>query len=346
MTNNGFVYVSALNFEGDTQTLQGTGILSSTTATVFGSTRLNFGSNHHLYNLHVQGTGPADLGGHTVILDQNGAPLAVTGILSTTGSNVVYNGTLTQTIAFNNVRYHRLTISNTAVAIAPNIELYVAGDFTHKSVFKHSNGTLFMNGAQPQTINGVNTDFYRLTVTNTRGVTITTNTSVTSTLVLSGDIHIQDDKVMTFAGTSRGDYDVFGTIKRSGFVTNTGYMFGSPYMVITPTAGLLMPSEISFTLQGSAPNGLLFPLPRTYIITPNFISAFTATVQLHYRDSELGSIGELTLQMWRSNLLQWMRYQKQAWDTDKNWLQRRDVTDFSTWALAVGYVNFLRVTIR
>ena len=79
-------------------------------------------------------------------------------------------------------------------------------------------------------------------------------------------------------------------------------------------------------------------MQRTYTITPNpsNLSGFTATVRLHYLDSELnGNTPESSLSLRRFNGTGWAPYAATTpVDTVNNWVQNNAVQNFSPWTLS------------
>ncbi|HEY4798431.1 MAG TPA: T9SS type A sorting domain-containing protein, partial [Bacteroidia bacterium] len=119
-----------------------------------------------------------------------------------TGSTIDFNGAGAQTIPL--FTYNHLTAStggtktlggaitaNGNVTIsspatldvsASNYALNIGGNFTNNNTLTARNGTVTMNGAIAQTINGNATTFYNLTVTNAAGVTCNIPMRINSTV--------------------------------------------------------------------------------------------------------------------------------------------------------------------
>jgi hypothetical protein len=73
---------------------------------------------------------------------------------------------------------------------------------------------------------------------------------------------------------------------------------------------------------------------RTYLITPTGGSGYTATLRLHYLDSELNGNNESMLQLWRDNGTNWTMQGVSSRNTTQNWVEYNNVTQFSPWALS------------
>ena len=203
-----------------------------------------------------------------------------------------------------------------------------SGNWTNNGgTFNPGSGTVSFTGTG-QTIGGSNpTTFNGLMVgpggailnavqlSEKTGNTVTTAVPVDITiaglLTLNGDLTTTDTAkvIMTATATSAGSGDVVGNLQRLGFVTgacagnsapcaNT-LSVGNPNNQITITDGTA-PTSILVTLAKSAPAGFAAAVQRTYTITPAGGSAITATLRLHYLDSELnGNTPETNLALRR-----------------------------------------------
>lgn len=69
---------------------------------------------------------------------------------------------------------------------------------------------------------------------------------------------------------------------------------------------------------------------RTYTITPNGGSGFTATMRLRYKDSELNGLSEASLELWRYSGASWVSPAGSApRDTTQNFVEETGITAFS-----------------
>src|SRR5207253_4672596 len=108
------------------------------------------------------------------------------------------------------------------------------------------------------------------------------------------------------APASTGTGDVVGNVQRTNspnpIPTGTVLTFGNPFNSITFEAlSVLTPTDVTFNLVKSAPMApMAFPtaINRTYTITQNNGGVFSATLQLHYLDSELNGNNEQNLKLW------------------------------------------------
>ena len=178
--------------------------------------------------------------------------------------------------------------------------------------------------------------------------TLGSNLTVNSTLNLtSGDINTGANVIeMPSGATSTGTGDVVGNVRRTGFTNGPALTnaksFGNPNNQISFQTGTA-PADITVNLAKSVPTGTGFGYPgavqRTYTITPNGGSGFTATLRLHYLDAELNGNTEALLDFWRFNGTVWQRIIKTpivGQDLTNNWIESNLVTQFSPWTLAQG----------
>jgi hypothetical protein len=156
------------------------------------------------------------------------------------------------------------------------------------------------------------------------------------TLALNNDLNMGNN-VLTLGVSvvTSGMGDVIGQVSRSGFAANTTYSFGNPYVAVTFGSTSTVPSNVIVNLAKSAPGTFTQAIQRTYAITPTG-GTYSATLQLHYTDSELNGSTESALDLWRMDptLGSWDRYPKTAGDTSANWAQRSGITAFSQWTLS------------
>src|SRR5258705_833609 len=108
---------------------------------------------------------------------------------------------------------------------------------------------------------------------------------------------------------------------------------GNPNNQITITGGTAA-SSILVTLVKAAPVTFGAAVKRNYTITPNGGSGITATVRLHYLDSELnGNTPEANLNL-RRFITAWQAVLPSVVDTTNNWVECNAVTAFSQWTFS------------
>ena len=148
------------------------------------------------------------------------------------------------------------------------------------------------------------------------------------------------------AANTAGAGDVWGNVKRTGtLVTGKSYSFGNPNVSLNFASATAMPTDITVNLTNAQPaNFGGYAVNRSYAITPNGGSDYSATVRLHYLDSELNGNDEANLALWRDDGSAWTNVGKSSADTAANWVEQSGVTTFSPWALSG--VNPNAVTLR
>jgi autotransporter-associated beta strand protein len=207
---------------------------------------------------------------------------------------------------------------------------------------------LFVSGGQ--TLNNLN-------INRSGGsATVGTDLFLGSTLALTaGDIimsGLNNTLTMPNTATTTGVGDVQGNVKRTGFAALTAQSFGNPNTQVSFQTGTL-PSDVTVRLVKAAPSGPGFGFPgavaRTYTVTPNVGSGYTATLRLHYLDSELGSNVEANLNLWRFNGSTWNGFQKtgtslEGVDTNE-YVERAGVTQFSPWTLSDRSISLTKAKL-
>jgi len=260
------------------------------------------------------------------------AGLTVQGLLR------VQAGTFTSSSIYNDVQIDiGATLAGTNATT-----INVGGNWTNNGTFTANNNTVNFNGSGAQVIGGSSvTTFQNLTIANAgSGVSLGQNATVNGVLTLTNDLNTGANVLtMPATGTSAGTGDVIGNVKRTGFVSGGATLsFGNPNNQIKIGSGTA-PADITINLVKAAPSGgIAFPtaVQRTYTITPTGGSGITATLRLHYVDSELNGNTEAGLGLWRHNGAVWSRQGATAADTSdpNNWVELNTVTQFSPWTLS------------
>jgi CSLREA domain-containing protein len=255
---------------------------------------------------------------------------------STSFANVLINGTLAGTNA---------------------TSMDVSGNWTNNGTFTPNGNTVNFNGSSAQTIGGTaTTSFDNLTIANAgSGVTLGHDETVNLLLTLTNDLNTSTFTLtQPSTGTSAGAADVVGNVKRTGFST-TGLntlSFGNPFNTIQINSDSAPADVISITTKltktvptpastGQANSGFPSAVARTYVITPTGITGLTisATVRLHYLDTELNGNVEGTMRLWKFIGTGWQQQDfplglNTTFDSTDNWVQFAGVTGFSPWAIA------------
>ena len=203
-----------------------------------------------------------------------------------------------------------------------------SANYTYDGTAAQSTGN-----ALPATVNN-------LTVNNSgpANVSLTGSVTVGGALALtSGDLATGANNVTEGASaTTSGTTDVVGNFIRTTPGT-AALTYGNPNNVIQATA--TAPTSITVNLAKSAPSGDSGAVKRTYTITPSGGSGYTASLQLHYLDSELNSNTESSLSLWRSATVSgtFTDQGESSRDTTNNWAKQTGVTAANlsgVWTLA------------
>jgi hypothetical protein len=177
----------------------------------------------------------------------------------------------------------------------------------------------------------------------TLGSGLTVNTALNLT---GGDINTGSNLIyMPSSASSSGIGDVVGDVKRDGFVNGAhitnSRSFGNPNVQISFQTGTA-PSDVTVNLVKSVPTGSMgYPgaVKRTYTVTPNGGTGYTATLRLHYLDGDLNGNTEALLDLWRFSGTNWQRVTKTGADiitANNKWIESSAVTQLSPWTLAQG----------
>jgi hypothetical protein len=257
------------------------------------------------------------------------------------GSFTASGGTVTMNGGSSIANSNSLTFYNVTTGsgtITSSSDFNVAGTLTvgAGSTFNPT-GTITMNAGSAITISG-SSSFNHLTIA---GGTVTGNTNITvsGTLTLNGTFamgsNILDLGVSTplIAGTG----DVTGNVRRQGtFVTGTAYSFGNRFTSINFASGSLTGS-VTFNISiGSAPAEKLDAILRKYAVTESGISGYSATVRLHYLDSELNGNTASAMTLWYKSGSSYINQGRTGSvdETDK-WVEKNSITALvGDWTLA------------
>jgi hypothetical protein len=196
-----------------------------------------------------------------------------------------------------------------------------------------------LNGTSAQSISGSGpVSFSSLTLNNVAGATCSRDVTVDTALALTiGDITAGANTLtLTEPATTAGAGEVWGNVKRTGtLVAAKTYSFGNPNVSLNFASATTMPTDVTINLAAGTPSGFANAASRNYAITPSGGSDYSATVRLHYLDTELGSNVESQLRLWRYDGATWVD-QGGAVDTTNNYAEVSGVTAFSPWAVSSG----------
>jgi len=208
--------------------------------------------------------------------------------------------------------------------------LRLSGSLTNNGALTATGSTIVANGTTPQTL--ITPSFHSLTINNLAGVSLGSNATLAGTLTLTTDLTTGGFILeMSNAGASAGSGDVIGNLRRTGvFFLDLSY--GNPFTRIKCSGGN-PPNDINVNLVKAPPPDFGNSVRRTYTITPNGGSGFSAAVRLHYLDAELNGNDEATLQLWRRDGASWASQGATSRDATDNWVETTGVTQFSPWTI-------------
>ena len=257
--------------------------------------------------------------------------------------NVVVNSTNGPTLFLDSAPLtlkNNLTIQSGATLDANAKNLNLAGNWSNSGSFLQP-ATVVFNGTSPQTIGGSNlTVFNALTISNSAGVSLSgVDATVNGILSLSGGDLTTGARILnqTVGSTSTGTNDVIGNVTRAHVFSNaTSYAFGNPFVTLNFTGAGTNPTSITINLIKVAPNDFTNAVTRTYTISPAGGAGFSATVRLHYLDSELNGNTETSpsLELWKKTGAVWVSQGATATDTTNNWVELAGVGAFSPWVIS------------
>jgi hypothetical protein len=297
-------------------------------------------------NLTVNGV----INGGSLLFAINGV-YGVSGTGSLTSNNVTTVGGGATVTLNSNLQMGHLLINGLGTVDITNRTLSLSGGgasaLTVTGTLTTTGSTVVLNGTAAQTIAG--TTYNNLTINNTigahvTGVTLTGNATVNGVLTLTSSDLATGANTLTMpvaatSGPASGASDVVGNVKRTGFVSGgSALSFGNPFNTIRINSGTA-PTDINILLAKNAPTTYATAVLRSYTITPNGGAGITATVRLHYRQSELN--GNLETPSVNFNLRRFTAGWKAVVPTTRNtgvaednWLENAAVTQFSEWTFA------------
>ena len=191
------------------------------------------------------------------------------------------------------------------------------------------------NGNFPQnTGSGLPSQVNDLTINNSAGVSLSSDVAVNGLLILtSGDLATGSFTLIMGNGSmSSGTGDVVGNVNRADLSGGSTRSFGNPNVQITITAGTV--SAMTVNLIKASPSDFGNSAKRTYTLRDVVGTLGTATIRLHYLDSELNGNSEGSLELWRKDGASWVSQGATARDSTDNWVEKTLITSFSPWTIS------------
>ena len=310
-------------------------ILNVSVTTTYSDPSSNCGGNTPCYNTiqaaidGLTANGTVSVSGGTFNEDVN---LSTNDTININGDTTINNLTISA---------GTLNASNAGSSI---LTLAVGNWTNNGGTFNPGTGSVSLAGSG-QTIGGsLSTTFNNLTI-GPGSVSSTVDQTVTGILTLNGDLTVSSPAkvIMPASATATGAGDVIGNLERLGLVTGACAVapcgntlsLGNPNNQITITSGAA-PTSILVNLTKSAPGTYAAAVQRNYAINETGGTGFTATLRLHYLDSELnGNMPESALNLRRFNGSWVATPATRPVDTANNWVESSAVTSFSTWTFSV-----------
>lgn len=333
------------------------GSLSATAGTVTFTGTASLSGTANLFNTTINGTS-LQLSANA-ILGIAGVMTISSGTLNVTSSipnTVNFNGSGTQNI--NSITYNNLSLSNgnskTAVAaltINNNLTIgtgttFIPGAFTHSiynnwnnaGTFTAGTSTVQFLGSQTSSITGA-TVFNVLTVNNATAATsliLQSNVSAATVNMSQGNL-LTGANTLTITTARSGNGIILGNIQRNhAFTTGVAYAFEGPNNLVTFSGASGINSVIVSVAVGPVGD---FPfggsISRFYSISIPSGTYTSASLRLHYEDSELNGSNEATMGLWNFNGAAWIAIGKTANDATANYVEQSGLTSITNrWTLS------------
>ncbi len=252
---------------------------------------------------------------------------AGTNAYTTTGSTMEFNNSGAQIIpAFS---YFNLTNSSTGPrTLSSSGFIEIAGTFTPgTNPYTVAGSSVKMNGTGAQTLPSFTFDTLRISGTGVKDATgtLTVNGSLTLDNNLQMNVHTL---TMGATATTLGDGDVIGIVRRTTLLPSTSYSFGNRHTTMTFAPSGILPSEMSVKISiGSSPSWKTDAIQRSYDIIQTGANENTATLRLHYHESELNGNSEANLDFWHKhfNNADLEEHGRTSINTTENWIEMENI---------------------
>ena len=298
-----------LSLSGTASATAGGALTITGNVTLGSGTTFNAGSYSHSLNGNwTNNGGTFTPSGSTISFNNAAAAQAINGSAASQTFNAITIAKTAQSLSISGSTTSltlNAGLSITSGTFVAPATLNVAGNWANSGTFTAGTGTVLFNGSSAQTLGGTNA-FNNLTINNTGGVTASANQSV------EGILYLQSANASNIKGcldmdtytlsmgadaTTTGANDVSGIVKRTSFLTNTAYSFGSQYTTINMASGGTLPTELNvkIVLTAAEPGWMTTSdgVWRYYDITRTGGDVATkATLSLHYLSSELNGATE------------------------------------------------------
>lgn len=250
----------------------------------------------------------------------NNGVLSGNGTFIANGPSFVNNGTVT---------------TNTLKLTAPGIP------FINNGTLFSTNGTIEYNGISAQTLATTNVNYANLTINNPAGVNLDSSFSIPGLIsVVNGDLDL-NGKTITLIDTARISETPGNTIKGNGSVT-TVRNINKPYLMDVGGLGAVITSNENLGLttitRTHNTQNVAFgksSIKKNFSISPANNTALNANFIFKYDDSELDTLNESSLALYRStNGGANFTLEGGYVDTANNRITLNYVQSFSSWTAA------------
>lgn len=230
-----------------------------------------------------------------------------------------------------------LVINANATAAGGSGSIVLFGNWTNSGSFAAGTSTVEFGGI-PSTVVAGATTFDALTINKAdSATTITLNNNLNvGTLNMTLGTMQTGSNSMTISGTRTGNGLILGTVTRTHtFALSTPYAFEGPNTLINFTAGST-PSSVTITAAQITPaSPTMIPVDRSISISTTG-GSFTATLRLHYENSETNDLDELGLRLWKDSSGTWRDRGATTRDSVNNYVELTGITAFSSWAIGAS----------
>ncbi len=293
---------SSLSFGGSTALALPSNVFSPIPS--INNLTINRSGGVSLGNQNITINGELNLQNGTLNVGGNNIIIAGNSIIKTTGNINV--GNANATITFSNQRSITLP-SNLFSGSITNLTIDGIGGIVSPSDIT-LNGVLNLESNNPS---------------STKGILDLWDGSSTKTLSMGA------------TATTLGNGDVTGIVKRTSLSSNVSYTFGNPSTTFTIASGGTPPTDVSIKISmGTAPAWKTYAVQRIYDIIRTGGSGTTATIRLHYLESELQANSENNLVIWdyHASVPKIDEHGKTLQSGSEDWveLSNRNITYFGT----------------
>ena len=230
-----------------------------------------------------------------------------------------------------------LVIANGATAAGGSANIVLIGNWTNNGTFTGGTSTVILGGVPATTISGATT-YNALTVNkhdSSTAITLNNNINVGTLTMTMGTMQTGANAV-TITSSRTGNAIIIGTVTRTqAFALSTPYAFEGPNTLITFTAGTVPTSMTVAVTQTTPASPTMIPVDRSVTLTPTG-GSFTATLRLHYENSETNNLDETGLKLWEYTGGAWVNMGATARDSVNNYVELTGVSSFSPWAIGAS----------